>query len=697
MNETNKQCPQCGGGLPAGALEGLCPKCLLEAVSCPTEPDPKAETAPDPSGLAAAFPGLELLELIGQGGMGWVYKARQPKLDRVVALKVLSPALAANPAFAERFAREARVLARLSHPNIVNVYDFGQADGHFYFVMEYVDGVNLRQAMRAGGFSPPQALALIPSICEALQYAHGEGILHRDIKPENILLDSKGRVKIADFGIAKLAGEAGVGSTLTGTGAALGTPHYMAPEQLERPAEVDHRADIYSLGVVFYEMLTGELPLGRFSPPSAKATVDPRIDQVVLRALEKERERRFQSAGQVKTEVETISATPPPQPAAPGVSSPARETRGWAFRLALASGILSLPCYLADGVLAINYAPWGGAPLSLLMIPAGLCGLLAFALGAAALAKLAQRRQKRGNVLATVGIGAAPLMMLLSMRPFILQLTGLASRAWAGGPVGSWIIPVSSAVLALAVAVFALWCRRRTLDLSPRHGSSRPRLGVGWVLLGVGLMLLISLPPLTVLTHWISHRRTHAPAPNVPMALLRPYPNDAGADASRGRRFNAQVLAPGGHVLLVRAQTWSNGVPLADSELTGYLTVPVEQNRTDILLVWNVLEGPDRARAPWNLVIGAGPDPILYPAEVGGTETRWQALAIAKALVIPQGGTVSLPILIGTPPQGERLEVRLTLELIAPDPTLLGRFPDQTTAGKGTNWTEALATVHLLE
>src|SRR5439155_16061216 len=160
----------------------------------------------------------------------------------------------------------------------------------FYLLMEFVDGVNLRQAMKAGRFTPEQALAIVPKICEALQYAHNEGILHRDIKPENILLDTKGRVKIADFGIAKLIGNSQPESTpislgnpapeatLTASGATLGTPNYMAPEQIKTPSEVDHRADIYSLGVVFYELLTGELPVGRFSPPSQKSASDPRLD-----------------------------------------------------------------------------------------------------------------------------------------------------------------------------------------------------------------------------------------------------------------------------------------------------------------------------------------------------------------------------------------------------------------------------------
>jgi serine/threonine protein kinase len=343
-----KHCPKCQTPLPGDAPQGLCPKCLLAAASLPTDvgqPVPD-KTPPSVAELAAAFPHLEILELIGQGGMGFVFKARQPKLDRFVALKILPQSLAADPAFAERFSREGRVLAKLNHPNIVTIHDFGQASGFFYLLMEFVDGVNLRQAMRAGRFTPDQALAIVPKICEALQFAHNEGILHRDIKPENILLDAKGRVKIADFGIAKLVGNVaqasqpagsggipaassevgntGLGSpvnpqagkpalqpeALTEAGKALGTPNYMAPEQRECSGEVDQRADIYSLGVVFYEMLTGELPLGRFAPPSEKSAADPRVDEVVLRALEKEKAKRYASADEVRTQVETIASNP---------------------------------------------------------------------------------------------------------------------------------------------------------------------------------------------------------------------------------------------------------------------------------------------------------------------------------------------------------------------------------------------------
>jgi serine/threonine protein kinase len=332
--------------VPDSAAEGLCTRCLLAAAATPTEagqPTGTRPTAPPLERVVVAFPHLEILELIGVGGMGAVFKARQPKLERYVALKVLPEALARDPAFAERFQREGRVLARLNHPNIVTVHDFGQSGDFFYLLMEYVDGVNLRQAMRAGRFTPAQALALVPRICEALQFAHDEGVLHRDIKPENILLDARGRVKIADFGIAKLLGETRADVSLTATGAAIGTPQYMAPEQIERPTEVDHRADIYSLGVVFYELLTGELPLGRFAPPSAKTDLDARIDEIVLRALTKERELRQQSAREVKTEVEGVTARGVATPvAAAAVSETARVAPLWQLPLLARQSIRAL-------------------------------------------------------------------------------------------------------------------------------------------------------------------------------------------------------------------------------------------------------------------------------------------------------------------------------------------------------------------
>ncbi len=265
---------------------------------------------PQPQALHSLFPQLEILGLLGAGGMGAVYRARQRGLDRLVALKILPPKFSGEPAFAERFAREARTLARLNHPNIVDVYDLGQTGPLYYFLMELVDGVSLRQLMDTHSLAPRETLAIVAQICEALEYAHIEGIVHRDIKPENILLDQKGRVKIADFGLSKLLDSRMEAVQLTQPNHVLGTMHYMAPEQFENPLSADSRADLYSLGVVFYEMLTGELPLGRFPLPSQKSAVDSRLDELVLRALEKDPKKRFQNASELRIQVEEIAGLP---------------------------------------------------------------------------------------------------------------------------------------------------------------------------------------------------------------------------------------------------------------------------------------------------------------------------------------------------------------------------------------------------
>jgi hypothetical protein len=344
-----------------------------------TPPSPAGRfEAPQPAELAPHFPQLEILELLGQGGMGAVYKARQRQLNRLVALKILPPQVAADPAFAERFTREAQALAQLNHPHIVAVHDSGQAGGLYYFVMEYVDGVNLRRMLAEGKLAPAEALAIVPQICEALQYAHDEGVVHRDIKPENLLLDKRGRVKIADFGLARLVGPSRPDFTLTGTQQVMGTPHYMAPEQMERPQAVDHRADIYSLGVVFYEMLTGELPLGRFQPPSKKVEIDVRLDDVVLRSLEREPERRYQQASSVKSDLEGITrgsfapsgpeaSVPAFRPAAQAAAVPVLAIAG--FAMMLLAGMFFIAGSPTINLLPRNIASFSG-------IAAGMVGTL---------------------------------------------------------------------------------------------------------------------------------------------------------------------------------------------------------------------------------------------------------------------------------------------------------------------------------
>ncbi len=320
MNETLRQCPQCNAPLPPNAPQGLCPRCLLNAAAAPPEGIPgDIIDIGDAAEVAKALPQFEIIALLGQGGMGVVYKARQIVLDRVVALKILPPADAFSPDFVERFRREARSLAKLNHPNIVNVYDFGETGSLYYIIMEFVDGANLRQLFQARKLTSAEALAIVPKICDALQYAHEEGLVHRDIKPENLLIDKKGRVKIADFGLAKLLRREPLDMTLTLSGTALGTLRYMAPEQMDKPETVDHRADLYSLGVVIYEMLTGETPVGRYELPSQKAQVDVRFDEIVLHALEREPDRRYQHASQVRDDVEKVTGKPvaPQSPAVP--------------------------------------------------------------------------------------------------------------------------------------------------------------------------------------------------------------------------------------------------------------------------------------------------------------------------------------------------------------------------------------------
>lgn len=323
--DTKLLCSACGKPLEANAPQGLCPACLMQgAFPTGTDSGGKAPrfTPPTIEELAPKFPQLELLGFVGQGGMGAVYKARQKELDRIVALKVLPPDVGKDVAFAERFTGEARALARLNHPGIVTIYDFGRTDGLYFFLMEYVDGVSLRQLLANSRISAREALAIVPQICDALQFAHDQGIVHRDIKPENILLDRRGRVKVADFGLAKLvragsepilaSGGSPVSPSLTQAGTILGTPNYIAPEQVEHPAEVDHKVDIYALGVVFYQMLTGELPGKPIAPPSSRAQgmqIDVRLDEIVLRAMEANPERRYAEANQMKTAVEAVRTT----------------------------------------------------------------------------------------------------------------------------------------------------------------------------------------------------------------------------------------------------------------------------------------------------------------------------------------------------------------------------------------------------
>jgi len=436
-------CPVCGAELPGDTPEGLCPQCLMQCVlsrsdhALPEEEGdkitpPNLPAAPTPAELAAHFPQLEILQLLGQGGMGAVYKARQRKLDRLVAVKILPLEWGRDPAFADRFTREARALARLNHPQVVSVHDFGEAGGHYFLIMEFVDGANLRQLLASGRLQPRQALAIVAQVCEALDYAHEQGVVHRDIKPENILLDKRGRVKIADFGLAKLVRRSRSDFTLTGSRQVMGTLDYMAPEQRLDPQSVDHRADIYSLGVVFYEMLTGELPLGRFAAPSERASVDGRLDEVIFRALQREPDRRYQRISAVKEDVESILRAESWTPAAgsperwePDLALAQLQTRGPAVGL-LVVAALTLIEVAVVGVLILTQDPHYYRPPSLRLL--GLAALPVFALIGAVVAGAVKLARCRGYEWVMLAI-------ILSMLPFGYHFL-------IGFPIGCWALVV---------------------------------------------------------------------------------------------------------------------------------------------------------------------------------------------------------------------------------------------------------------
>jgi serine/threonine-protein kinase len=252
------------------------------------------------------LPGFELQELLGRGGMGEVWRARQSSLGRMVAVKLLPPRLAKDAEFVTRFEKEATALAALNHPNIIQIIDRGVVGEHYYFAMEFVEGRSLRESMGPGRLTPQQALRIILQVARAIESAHEKGIVHRDLKPENILLDGRGHVKVADFGLAGIQGPDSK-LQLTATSVAMGTLNYMAPEQRRDAKSVDGRADLFSLGVVFYEVLTGELPLGRFKLPSQRVPgLDARVDAVVARLLENEPDARHASAGELCAELEAL-------------------------------------------------------------------------------------------------------------------------------------------------------------------------------------------------------------------------------------------------------------------------------------------------------------------------------------------------------------------------------------------------------
>lgn len=279
---------------------------------------------PPPEMLQAVMPQFEVSSLLGRGGMGAVYKGRQLQLDRPVAIKILPPDLD-DQGYVERFKNEARAMAKLNHPGIVRVFQSGETyTGMLYIVMEFVDGTDVaRMVVEKGRLHSLHALAITAHVCDALQYAHQRGIIHRDIKPSNIMVGADGVVRVADFGLAKLIQTDG-SSGLTRSGTALGTLQFMAPEALTLGSAVDHRADIYAVGVTLYYMLTGRLPQGVFEMPSLRVPgLDPRLDVIIAKALRDDREQRYQNIGELRADMDGVMTQPLAQvsPEASGVAA----------------------------------------------------------------------------------------------------------------------------------------------------------------------------------------------------------------------------------------------------------------------------------------------------------------------------------------------------------------------------------------
>lgn len=265
-------------------------------------------TPPSPEHLQAMLPQYDEWMMIACGGMGAVYKARQISLDRPVAIKVLPPQVAENEAeYVTRFKNEARTMAKLNHAAIVSVYDFGETnDGLLYIVMEYIDGTDVFKMIHAQKKLPPEhALAITAHVCDALAYAHERGVVHRDIKPANILINMEGAVKVADFGLASM-----LDPSAAQEGTTMGTPDYVAPEVLIEGATVDGRADLYAVGVMLYNMLTGKIPHASSQPPSERAGCDKRYDAIVKRAMEPDPNMRYQTSRDIRRDLDQILTVP---------------------------------------------------------------------------------------------------------------------------------------------------------------------------------------------------------------------------------------------------------------------------------------------------------------------------------------------------------------------------------------------------
>lgn len=268
---------------------------------------------------------MEILSFIRHGGMGTYYQARHPKLDRLAALKILPVNPDIDAELIANFKKEAKAMARLNHTNIIGIYEFMETDSTLYLVMEFVQGDIFERVINTRSFELTEILAIVTQICAALDYAHKNGVIHRDLRPGNTLFDQNGRVKIGDFGLARLMGEELFRRKMTATNLEMGTMDYVAPEQLEPGHPVDHRADIYSLGMMIYKLLTRTLPRGTFIEPSKLVpNLDPRVDDLVIRCLQRNPDNRYQNITEVWTEADQILKTLGTTAKSPTFNFPAR-------------------------------------------------------------------------------------------------------------------------------------------------------------------------------------------------------------------------------------------------------------------------------------------------------------------------------------------------------------------------------------
>lgn len=362
-SQSTAQCSDCGQAL--GLLttsDNLCPSCLLSTAIEDLQSDDflaryasgKYHGAPCTKELNERIPQFEFLELLGGGGSGWVYLAKQLSLNRLVAVKLLGQRRGRVLSTHERFSSEAQTLANLNHSLLVTVHDYGtteeadlegDAEGvpHCYLVMEYVPGPTLRHKLRSGPLSVKLATRIALQICQAIQYAHAQGIVHRDLKPENILFVSDAEdadLKVADFGIAKLIGDGESSTSYTATGTVVGTPYYMAPERHLASSAATPQSDIYSLGVLLYEMLTGQIPIGNFPPLEKSHGIAKPLSDAVQRAIAASPAERFSSAAELQQAIQSSGTVSPMRRA----SGPYNST----FKRAIA-GVLLLTLGIAGG------------------------------------------------------------------------------------------------------------------------------------------------------------------------------------------------------------------------------------------------------------------------------------------------------------------------------------------------------------